>query len=66
MNKIELIRNPPKKITQIKNLLKAKDDPRDYLLFTLGINFALRIQVLLSLKAKDVLEDGEIKDYVYL
>lgn len=65
MNKVEPIRNP-KKIAQIKNLLKAKEDPRDYLLFTLGINFALRIQDLLSLKVKDVLEDGKIKEYVYL
>jgi len=67
MNKVEPIRNP-EKIAQIKNLLKAKDDPRDYLLFTLGINFALRIQDLLSLKVKDVLdlEDGKIKEYVYL
>ena len=48
MNKVEPIRNP-KKIAQIKNLLKAKDDPRDYLLFTLGVNFALRIQELLSI-----------------
>jgi len=65
MNKVEPIRNP-KKISQIKNMLKAKDDPRDYLLFTLGINFALRIQDLLDLKVKDVLGPEGIKENVYL
>ena len=65
MNKVEPIRNP-KKISQIKNMLKAKDDPRDYLLFTLGINFALRIQDLLDLRVKDVLGPEGIKENVYL
>jgi len=65
MNKVEPIRNP-KKITQIKNQLKMKENPRDYLLFTLGINFALRIQDLLSLKIKDVFDSNGIKEFIYL
>ena len=65
MDTVEPIRNP-KKISQIKNLLKAKDDPRDYLLFTLGINFALRIGDLLNLKVKDVLGPEGIKENIYL
>jgi len=43
------------------------NNPRDYLLFTMGINFALRINDLLSLKVKDVLDKkGEIVEYLHL
>lgn len=66
MRIVEPIRNP-KKIAQIKNMLKGQDNPRNYLLFTLGINFALRIQDLLNLKVKDVLNgDNTIKDFVFV
>lgn len=66
MNTVEPIRDR-KKILAIKANLKAQDKPRDYLLFTMGINFALRISDLLSLKVKDILnEKGEVKDHIYL
>lgn len=41
-------------IEKIKNYFLCKNDIRDYVLFTLGINTALRIGDLLSLKWKDV------------
>jgi len=66
LNTVEPIRDR-KKILAIKANLKAQDKPRDYLLFTMGINFALRISDLLSLKVKDILnEKGEVKDHIYL
>ena len=66
MNSVEPIRDP-RKIVAIKNMLKGQDHPRDYLLFTLGINFALRIGDLLRLRVKDVLdEQGKIRDHIYL
>ena len=66
MNTVEPIRDR-KKILAIKANLKAQSNPRDYLLFTMGINFALRISDLLRLKARDVLDEkGDIKDYIYL
>ena len=45
MNSVEPIRDP-EKLAQIRENLS--DSPRDYLLFVLGINFALRISDLLS------------------
>jgi len=66
LNTVEPIRDR-KKILAIKGNLKAQDNPRDYLLFTMGINFALRISDLLRLRVRDTLDGkGEIKDYVYL
>lgn len=66
MRVVEPIRNP-KKIAQIKNMLKGQENPRDYLLFSLGINFALRIQDLLSLRVRDVRnEDKTIKDFLFI
>ena len=46
-------------IKRIKNLLQS--NPRDYLLFTLGINTGLRIGDLLRLKVSD-LQNLKIKD----
>ena len=53
-----------RKITAIKGNLK-KRDPRNFLLFTLGINTALRISDILKLKVEDVKDHtGEIKLYL--
>ena len=66
MNTVEPIRDI-QKILAIKRFLKEQSNPRNYLLFTMGINFALRINDLLSLKAKDVLDKkGEIVEYLHL
>jgi integrase len=66
MNTVEPIRDI-QKILAIKRILKEQSNPRDYLLFTMGINFALRINDLLSLKVKDVLDKkGEIVEYLHL
>jgi len=66
MNTVEPIREI-QKILAIKRILKEQSNPRDYLLFTMGINFALRINDLLSLKVNDVLDkEGEIVEYLHL
>jgi len=55
-----------KKIKAIKGNLK-KRNPRDFLLFTLGINTGLRISDILKLKVEDVKDQtGEIKEYLDL
>lgn len=65
MDTVEPIREVVK-IMAIKAILKASH-PRDYLLFTLGINLALRVGDLLSLKAENVLnKKGDFVDYIYL
>jgi len=66
MNSVEPIRSI-NKIDKIKgNLLKQKN-PRDLLLFVLGINTGLRISDILPLKLGDVKDDqGNPKDYIYL
>ena len=56
MNFVEPIRDR-KKISQIKNLLRGQDRFRDLLLFTLGINSALRISDLLKLWIGQFLDD---------
>ncbi|MFA6090916.1 MAG: tyrosine-type recombinase/integrase [Candidatus Gracilibacteria bacterium] len=63
MQFVEPIRDP-KKITQIKNTLRGKKDIRGLLLFELGINSALRISDLLSLKISDVFDNSLLpKDF---
>ena len=52
MEIVEPIRDP-EKIQKMKEYLKAKSD-RDYMLFIIGINTALRISDILKLKAGDV------------
>lgn len=66
MNTVEPIRDI-NKINRIKgNLLKQKN-PRDLLLFVLGINTGLRISDILPLKLSDVKDKmGDPKDYIYL
>jgi len=66
MNVVEPIRDP-KKILAIKRNLKEEGNPRNYLLFTAGLNLALRISDLLSLKVKDILDrKGNIKEFLHL
>lgn len=66
MNTVEPIRSM-QKIKEIKEYLREKEIPRNYLLFVLGINSALRISDMLGLKVKDVQnQDGTIKEKIYL
>jgi len=66
MNTVDPIRDMDK-INEIIDYLKENDSPRNYLLFTLGVNSALRISDLLGLKVKDVVdEDFNIKDNIRL
>jgi len=59
MNWVEPIKNRDK-IARIKDNLRKK--PRDYLLFVLGINVALRGSDLLSLTIDDVLDSGKVRE----
>lgn len=55
------------KIQEIKQYLEEEWSYRDLLLFTSGINFALRIGDLLKLKVRDLIhDDWNIKSYFYL
>ena len=66
MKTVEPIRNPAK-ILAIKKNLKEERDHRNYLLFTMGINLALRAGDLLKIKVSDVLDrKGDIKKYLYI
>ena len=66
MNSVEPIRSRAK-IEAIKAVLKGQDHPRDYLLFVLGINTALRIGDLLRLRVGDVLDRrGDIAESIYI
>ncbi len=66
MNTVDPIRDMDA-INDIIDYLKENDSPRNYLLFTLGVNSALRISDLLSLKVEDVVDESwNIKDYIYL
>jgi len=61
MNFVEPIRDP-RKISQIKNLLRGKRRYRDLLLFTVGINIALRISDLLILRVGHfIISEGKIR-----
>lgn len=65
MNTVDPIRNP-KKILAIKNNLKGREEYRNYLLFSIGVNSALRSSDLRNLKVSDVLgSKGDIKKYLY-
>lgn len=66
MNSVEPIRSI-NNIDRIKGNLLKKKNPRDLLLFVLGINTGLRIGDILPLKLGDVKdEQGNPKGYVYL
>jgi integrase len=61
MEFVEPIRDK-KKIAQIKNLLRGQRRYRDLLLFTVGINSALRVSDLLTLKINDFVDtDGQVQ-----
>lgn len=61
MNFVEPIRDR-KRIAQIKNLLRGQQRFRDLLLFTVGINTALRISDLLNLRIGDFVdEQGKVR-----
>ena len=45
------------KIQEIKSLLLSEEKYRDWLMFTLGLNFALRISDLLKLRVSDVYDN---------
>ena len=59
MNFVEPIRDR-KKIAQIKNLLRGEGRFRDLLLFTVGINTALRVSDLLRLQINHFMDDRQI------
>ncbi|MBA7556479.1 Tyrosine recombinase XerC [subsurface metagenome] len=66
MNFVEPIRSK-EKIKVIKGNLKDKKNPRDFLLFTIGINTGLRISDLLNLKVRDVRDSkGDIRSYIWI
>ncbi|MBA7562430.1 site-specific integrase [Candidatus Atribacteria bacterium 1244-E10-H5-B2] len=66
MNFVEPIRDK-NKIRAIKGYLKDKKNPRDFLLFTIGINTGLRISDLLNLQVRDVRDNrGEIRNYIWV
>ena len=58
MNFVEPIRDR-KKIAQIKNQLRGQHRYRDLLLFVLGINTALRISDLLTLRVDHFLDEKQ-------
>jgi integrase len=61
MEYVEPIRDR-KKIAQIKNLLRGEGRQRDLLLFTVGINSALRVSDLLKLQIGDFMDkQGKIR-----
>ena len=57
MNFVQPIRDP-KKIAQIKNTLRGEKRYRDLLLFTVGINSALRISDLLELRVHHFIDEA--------
>lgn len=66
MKFVEPIRDR-KKIAQIKNVLRGQQRYRDLLLFTIGINTALRISDLLQLQLSQFLDEtGKIKSKFWI
>ncbi len=66
MEQVEPIRDP-RKIAAIKKILRDQDHPRNYLLFVMGLNTALRIGDLLSLRVGDVIdEQGKIMEFIHI
>ena len=65
MNAVDPIKDV-QKIREIKQKLRASNS-RDYLLFTMGINLALRASDLLALKVGDVFDERkEIVRYIWI
>lgn len=66
MELVEPIRDP-RKVAAIRNMLRGQHHPRDYLLFVMGINTALRIGDLLALKVGDLLDErGEVRQFLHV
>jgi integrase len=66
MEQVEPIRDP-RKVAAIKKILRDQDHPRNYLLFVMGLNTALRIGDLLSLRVGDVVdEQGKIVEFIHV
>lgn len=66
MNTVQPIRSR-KTIREIKSYLLEKGEIRDYLLFVLGINTALRVGDILSLRKSDVImKNGKVKDFLMM
>jgi len=66
MKEVDPIRSM-EEIEKVKKYLKENEIPRNYLLFTFGINSALRTSDMLRLKVSDVTrEDFSIADTLYL
>ncbi|MCD4687510.1 MAG: site-specific integrase [Anaerolineae bacterium] len=66
MNFVEPIRST-KKIAQIKNVLKGQARYRDLLLFVVGINTALRVSDLLSLRIGDFVDEtGQVRERFHI
>ena len=66
MEQVEPIRDP-RKVAAIKKILRDQDHPRNYLLFVMGLNTALRIGDLLSLRVGDVLDKQEkIVEFIHV
>jgi len=66
MNFVEPIRNR-NTITRIKTILKGQERYRDLLLFTVGVNTALRVSDLLNLRIGDFVdENGEVRQRFWL
>jgi integrase len=55
-----------KDIEKIKQYLKGKESKRDYMLFVVGINVGLRAGDLLSLKIKNVFNEGDVVNQVII
>jgi site-specific recombinase XerD len=62
MEYVEALRDI-KQINEIKRYLK-KHSERDYVLFVFGINTGLKITEMLTIKVKDVIENGKVKDFL--
>ncbi|NVM01023.1 MAG: tyrosine-type recombinase/integrase [Candidatus Helarchaeota archaeon] len=65
METVEPIRDK-NHIKAIKINLRSKKNPRDYLLFVMGINCGLRASDLLKLKIKDLFRNGRVLDCFYI
>ena len=64
MNRVEPIRDP-RKVAAIKKMLRGEKSLRDYVLFVIGINTALRIGDLLALSVGDVLDrEGAVAQFL--
>ncbi len=66
MNIVEPIRSR-EKVNKIKGNLLRQPNPRDFLLFVMGINCGLRISDLLPLRLVDIVdEEGTIRDSIWI